>query len=35
MSLDAEVIVWAILDLLTQGVFGYWLLLAHDNAEAM
>jgi bacteriorhodopsin len=33
ISLDAEVIVWAVLDILTQGVFGYWLLLTLDNSE--
>lgn len=33
ISLDAEVIAWAILDILTQGIFGYWLLLTLDNSD--
>ncbi|PGH07910.1 hypothetical protein AJ79_06118 [Helicocarpus griseus UAMH5409] len=31
MSIDAEVIVYAILDVLLQGLFGYWLLISHDS----
>lgn len=35
LSVDAETVVFAIHDILTQGIVGYWLLLAHDNATAM
>jgi bacteriorhodopsin len=34
VNLDAEVVAWALLDILTQAVFGYWLLLTHDNQES-
>jgi hypothetical protein len=34
ISVDAEVVTWAIHDILTQGIFGYWLLLGHDKREA-
>ncbi|KAL1961642.1 hypothetical protein VTN77DRAFT_1357 [Rasamsonia byssochlamydoides] len=34
LTLDSETIVWAILDILTQAVFGFWLLLTHDSREA-
>jgi len=34
ISLNAETIVWAIHDILTQGIFGYWLLLGHDSNES-
>ncbi|CAI7618392.1 unnamed protein product [Penicillium pancosmium] len=35
LSVDAETVVFAIHDILTQGIVGYWLLLAHDNATAI
>ncbi|KAG5295408.1 opsin [Histoplasma ohiense] len=31
MSIDGEVIFYAILDLLVQGLFGYWLLISHNS----
>ncbi|KAK2771435.1 hypothetical protein FQN53_004988 [Emmonsiellopsis sp. PD_33] len=31
MSIDAEIVVYAILDVLLQGIFGYWLLISHDS----
>jgi bacteriorhodopsin len=34
MNLDSETVVWAILDILIQCVFGFWLLLTHDSREA-
>jgi len=34
INLDAEVVAWAVHDILTQGIFGYWLLLTHDNQES-
>ncbi|CRG83489.1 Opsin-1 [Talaromyces islandicus] len=33
ISVDAEVVTWAIHDILIQGIFGYWLLIGHDNRE--
>ncbi|EED19097.1 opsin, putative [Talaromyces stipitatus ATCC 10500] len=33
ISVDAETVAWAIHDILTQGIFGYWLLLGHDSSE--
>lgn len=33
VTLDAEVVVWAILDILTQGAVGYWLLIRHYRQE--
>ncbi|PGH28041.1 hypothetical protein AJ80_00296 [Polytolypa hystricis UAMH7299] len=35
MSIDAEIIVYAILDILLQGVFGYWLLVSHDVTSSI
>jgi len=35
MSIDAEIIVYAILDVLSQGVFGYWLLVTHDSMRSI
>lgn len=35
LSVDAETVIFAIHDILTQGIVGYWLLLANDNASAM
>lgn len=32
MNLDAETVLFAILDILSQGILGYWLLMAHDSA---
>jgi bacteriorhodopsin len=34
MSLDAEVICYAILDILAKPVFGFWLLIAHAKIPA-
>ncbi|OAX81063.1 hypothetical protein ACJ72_04594 [Emergomyces africanus] len=31
MSIDAEIVTYAILDILLQGLFGYWLLISHDS----
>lgn len=33
MSVDAEIVVYAILDVLSQGILGYWLLVSHDSAS--
>lgn len=33
ISVDAEVVAWAIHDILTQGLFGFWLVLGHDSSE--
>ncbi|OKL63044.1 hypothetical protein UA08_01216 [Talaromyces atroroseus] len=33
ISVDAETVAWAIHDILTQGLFGYWLLVGHDSSE--
>ncbi|EAS29357.3 opsin 1 [Coccidioides immitis RS] len=35
MSVDAEIIIYAILDILSQGVFGYWLLVSHDSMQSI
>jgi bacteriorhodopsin len=35
LSVDAETILFAILDVFTQGILGYWLLLAHDSSPDM
>ncbi|WEW59632.1 hypothetical protein PRK78_005111 [Emydomyces testavorans] len=35
MSIDAEIIIYAILDVLSQGVFGYWLLVSHDSMQSI
>merc|ERR1712187_819180 len=32
MNLDAETVLFAILDIFTQGILGYWILIAHDSA---
>ncbi|KAJ6098537.1 hypothetical protein N7467_000072 [Penicillium canescens] len=32
LSVDTETILFAILDIFTQGILGYWLLLAHDSS---
>lgn len=34
MSIDAEIVTYAILDILLQGLFGYWLLISHDSMSA-
>ncbi|XXH03543.1 hypothetical protein Hte_009948 [Hypoxylon texense] len=31
VNVDAEIIAYAVLDILAKGVFGFWLLLAHDS----
>ncbi|KAJ5557985.1 hypothetical protein N7535_009477 [Penicillium sp. DV-2018c] len=33
LSVDAETILFAVLDVFTQGILGYWLLLAHDSSS--
>jgi bacteriorhodopsin len=33
ISVDAETVAWAVHDILTQGLFGFWLLLGHDRSE--
>ncbi|KAL1956077.1 hypothetical protein VTO42DRAFT_7672 [Malbranchea cinnamomea] len=35
MTVDTEIIIYAILDVLSQGVFGYWLLVSHDSMESI
>ncbi|KAK2733668.1 hypothetical protein FQN57_002065 [Myotisia sp. PD_48] len=35
MSVDAEIIVYAILDILSQAVFGYWLIVSHDSMQSI
>lgn len=35
LSVDAETILFAIMDIMMQGILGYWLLLAHDSASGM
>jgi hypothetical protein len=35
LSVDAETVVFAVHDILTQGIVGYWLILSHDNATGM
>jgi len=35
INIDAEVVAWAIQDILSQGIFGFWLLLTLDNSEAI
>jgi hypothetical protein len=35
LSVDTETILFAIQDIFTQGVLGYWLLLAHESAPGM
>ncbi|OGE49849.1 hypothetical protein PENARI_c019G04475 [Penicillium arizonense] len=32
LSVDTETILFAVLDIFTQGILGYWLLLAHDSS---
>ncbi|KAL1994449.1 hypothetical protein VTN49DRAFT_1919 [Thermomyces lanuginosus] len=34
ISVDAEIILFAIVDVLTQGVMGFWLIVGHDSSEA-
>ncbi|KAK2767719.1 hypothetical protein FQN54_003877 [Arachnomyces sp. PD_36] len=35
ISVDSEIIVFLILDVLSQGIFGYWILFAHDRSPAL
>jgi hypothetical protein len=35
LSVDTETILFAVQDIFTQGILGYFLLLAHDNAAGM
>lgn len=32
MSVDTETVLLAVLDIFTQGIFGYWIIMAHDSA---
>lgn len=32
MNVDAETVLFAILDIFAQGILGYWILIAHDSA---
>ncbi|KAL1977499.1 hypothetical protein VTN31DRAFT_358 [Thermomyces dupontii] len=34
ISVDAEIILFAIVDVLTQGLMGFWLIVGHDSSEA-
>lgn len=35
ISVDVETVLYAIQDIFTQGLLGYWLLLAHDSTQGM
>lgn len=35
LSVDTETVLFAIQDVFTQGVLGYWLLLAHESVSGM
>jgi ABC-type cobalt transport system substrate-binding protein len=35
LSVDTETILFAVQDVFTQGILGYFLLLAHDNSAGM
>lgn len=35
MKVDTEVIMFAILDIFTQGLLGYWIIIAHDGSPGM
>lgn len=35
INLDSESIVFAIYDIIEQGILGYWLLVAHDSSPRM
>ncbi|GFF44312.1 opsin-1 [Aspergillus udagawae] len=35
MNVDSEAVVFAIYDIFTQGLLGYWLILAHDSAQGI
>lgn len=35
LSVDAETVLFAVQDIFTQGLVGYWLLLAHDSSPGM
>ncbi|KAJ5121017.1 uncharacterized protein N7515_008978 [Penicillium bovifimosum] len=35
LSVDMETILFAVLDIFTQGILGYWLLLAHDSSPGI
>ncbi|CEJ55022.1 opsin [Penicillium brasilianum] len=35
ISVDVETVLFAIQDIFTQGILGYWLLLSHDNAQGV
>ncbi|KAL5358656.1 family A G protein-coupled receptor-like protein [Aspergillus floccosus] len=35
MNVNAETVIFAIYDIFTQGIIGYWLLIAHDSSPAL
>ncbi|KAL2010848.1 hypothetical protein VTN00DRAFT_3566 [Thermoascus crustaceus] len=35
VSIDTEIVAFAVLDILTQGIFGYWLLVSHDSSPSI
>jgi bacteriorhodopsin len=35
VSVDTETILYAVLDIFTQGIVGYWLLLTHDTSPGL
>ncbi|RHZ53729.1 opsin family protein [Aspergillus thermomutatus] len=35
MNVDTETVVFAIYDIFTQGLLGYWLIIAHDSAQGI
>lgn len=35
MSVDTEIVLYAILDIFVQGLLGYWIILAHDGSPGM
>lgn len=35
VSVDTETILFAVLDIFTQGIVGYWLLLTHDTSSGL
>jgi hypothetical protein len=35
MSFDSEIVLFAILDIFTQALLGYWIIIAHDGSPGM
>jgi hypothetical protein len=35
MNVNAETVIFAIYDIFTQGIIGYWLLIAHDSSPGL